>query len=149
MYKDCPANDFGLSGMTLMDYFGGLVNAPVSAEGIRTILARRALDPTALFEGETREIELASADLYKWIATSPYRVGSTGDSDNGWEHTSAGWTLTEADRKYYLMLANDIYDKYDEPTVGKSVIKITNHGIRHTDFPLFGCCGRGRNHHSS
>ena len=46
------------------------------------------------------------------------------------------------------MLANDIYEKYDEPTVGKSVIKITNFGIRHTDFPLFGgCCGR--NHHSS
>lgn len=147
MCNDCPANDYGQSGMTLLDYFGGLVNAPVSAEGIRTILARRLLDPIDMYEGETKKIELATADLYKWIATSPYRVGSTGDSDNGWEHTSAGWTLTEADRKYFLGLADEIYEKYDEPTVGKSKIRISNFGIRHSDLPLPGC--HGRNHHSS
>lgn len=147
MYKDCPADDYSLSSMTLLSYFGGLVNAPVSAEGIRTILAKRGLDCNELYMGANeRDVELATADLYKWIATSPYRVGSTGDSDNGWEHTSAGWTLTEADRKYYLQLANDIYEKYDEPTVGKSRITITNHGIRHTDFPICGC---GRKFHSS
>lgn len=148
MCNNCQASDYSISGMTLLGYFGGLVNAPVSPEGIRSILARRGLDPADAYAGaDERSVELATADLYKWIATSPYRVGSTGDSDNGWEHTSAGWTLTEADRKYFLGLADEIYEKYDEPTVGKSKIRITNHGIRHADFPLPGC--HGRNHHSS
>lgn len=134
--------------MTVVQYLGGIVNFPVAEEGVKSILAKRGVDFSYTLElVDARTLELATADLYAWIATSPYRVGSVGDSDNGWEHTSAGWTLTEADRKYYLGLANDIYDKYDEPTVGRSRIRIYNHGIRHADFPLFGCCGR--KHHSS
>ena len=139
MYNDTAANDYSTSEMTVFSYLGGLVNFPVSAEGVRSILARRGLDSTDLYAyADAKVVELATADLYAWIATSPYRVGSVTDSDNGWTHASAGWTLSDADRRYYLKLANAIYDKYDESPVGRSRIRITDHGIKHGNRPLFG-----------
>lgn len=84
-------------------------------------------DVTLLTE---RERELCLAWLYVWIAGSPTQTGSTTDEDADWKHTEGGERMSANVLKHYLDMANDIFDKYDLPTVGEEDWGFEGRGIR-------------------
>lgn len=115
---------------TILDWLCDVVNFPVSEGAAKDILIERGVDPMALLpEVDKRDKDLCKADLYVWICTSPNRRGDTSDSDNSWAHKEGGYTLSADDKKRLMALANEIYDMYDEKSVGKRVYKLSSFGI--------------------
>ena len=123
----------------LADWLADMVNFPVSAELVRSILAERDVAEDMAYADVNEQVrDLCKADMYSRIAlTSPNRLGATSDSDNGWEHSDGGYTLTKDDKDGLLAAANEIYEKYDEPTKGRKLtIRITQHGIARRSWEL-------------
>lgn len=118
--------------MTIEEYLIGSVNFEVTDDAISVILVDRNVQPNTdvslLIE---RDKELCKADLYMWVASSPNRKGVVSDSDNSWSHSDGGFTLTDADKRTYVSLANLLYDKWDEAKRARSRFKLVSHGIRH------------------
>lgn len=116
----------------LADWLADMVNFPVSAGLVRSILAERNVAEDMAYADVNEQVrDLCKADMYSRIAlTSPSRLGATSDSDNGWSHSDGGYTLAEDDKDRLLAEANEIYDKYDESTKGKKLtIRISQHGM--------------------
>lgn len=123
----------------LADWLADMVNFPVPAGLVRAILAERKVAEDMAYVDVNEQVrDLCKADMYSRIAlTSPNRLGAISDSDNGWSHSDGGYTLTESDKDRLLAEANEIYDKYDEPTKGKKqTIRITQHGIHRRGRPI-------------
>ena len=123
---------------TIEDYLYGCVNFPIPSEAINTALLKQnkrsagtLVQSTLYASMEEKDIDLCEAELYLWICTSPSRLGSVTDKDNDWEHADGGITLSDADRKYYRSLANDIYSRYSITPVGQPKVKILNFGEKH------------------
>lgn len=116
---------------TIEDYLCGLVNFDIPDSAVKSIFAKRGIIFSSAYEEvEEKPRRLAEADLYVWIAMSPSRVTSESDSDNGWTHSGKGYTLSEADKKRYLTLANAIYEEYDEePVKTKITMKVNSFGV--------------------
>lgn len=116
---------------TIEDYLCGLVNFDIPDSAVKSIFAKRGITFSSAYEEvEEKPRRLAEADIYVWIAMSPTRVTSESDSDNGWSHSGKGYTLSEADKKRYLTLANAIYEEYDEPEVKiKTTMKVNSFGV--------------------
>lgn len=115
--------------MTIESYLSGSINFDISEDAIKVILADRNIaDNTNITNLTTKEKELCKADLYMWVVTSPNRRGSVSDSDNSWSHSDGGFSLTDADKKAYISMANAIYDKYNEDKKSKTTFKIVSFG---------------------
>lgn len=116
---------------TMLDWLVDAVNFPVSRGAAEDILSARNIAADLSFaESTPRERDLAKADLYVWMCSSPTRRGDTSDSDNSWSHKEGGFTLSREDKEMLLGMANAIYEQYDEPTVTKSSMKLHSFGIR-------------------
>lgn len=127
--------------LTIKDYLANIVNFDIPSEALDAILAKRGVYGEVPFADlELRDTELCTADLYIWICTSPTKYGGVSDSDNGWSHKDSGYTLSSADKKRLIGLANDIYDKYGESKVLSSSFRISNHGIKHRNYPATSHC---------
>ena len=127
------------AGMTMEDFLYGCVNFRIPEEAMASILARVDVNPSDLYselDGRTRR--LCEAKLYEWIATSPSRIGDVSDSDNNWRHSEGGFSFSEADRRFYLSLANSIYDELDMPKVGCTKVRVKSYGIRRADIGMNG-----------
>lgn len=133
---DCP------KVYTVGDWLFGCVNFAVPEEATASIFADRSVDPTQEYskmvnvtvgEGEepkTIDARLLKADLYKWIILGPGKVNNTSDSDNGWSHSSGGYTLSESDKKLLMDEANAIYEELEPESVfGKKKIRMRSAGI--------------------
>lgn len=117
---------------TAQDWLLSCVNFEIPSSASQAILLGRGLEGSedcSMLDKKTRD--LLKADLYVWICMGASKVDSVSDSDNGWSHKGGGYTLSEADKRRMLDWANDIYDEYDEPLVGKknAIVMISN-GIR-------------------
>ena len=106
-----------------------LVNTDKTADSLLLGRGLEGSEDCSMLDKKTRD--LLKADLYVWICMGASKVDSVSDSDNGWSHKGGGYTLSEADKRRMLDWANDIYDEYDEPLVGKknAIVMISN-GIR-------------------
>lgn len=122
------------------DWLLSSVNFEIPSSASKSILLGRGLEGSedcSMLDKKTRD--LLKADLYVWICMGASKVDSVSDSDNGWSHKGGGYTLSEADKKRMLDWANDIYDEYDEPLVGKKyAIVMTSNGIRRAHESLGG-----------
>lgn len=115
---------------TVGDYLYGCVSFYVPEETILSILLKCGIESETLFSDITEEQrKLCEARLYEWVATTPSRLGEVSDSDNSWKHTQGGVSFTDADRRYYLGLANKLYDELGMEPVGRSKFKVRSHGI--------------------
>lgn len=56
--------------------------------------------------------------------------GGTSEEDADWKHTVNGERMSAGVLKQYLAMANDIFDKYDMPTVGEERWGFVGRGIR-------------------
>lgn len=124
---------------TMMDYLASSVNFDIPSEVIVRICVDRDIDYNADAMAVERNVRnLCKADLLVWMVYGVSRKGNTSDTDNGWNHTDGGYTLTEADKALFLKAANAIYEENGEKTIGKTSVKIQSYGIRPADFDTNG-----------
>lgn len=138
--------------MTIQQYLNGKVrNISVPDNAVSTIIMDAKVSPkpvpdegssssgepvTAPVTKDTdvslltdRERELCLAWLYVWVSGSPTQTGSTTDEDADWKHTEGGERMSANVLKQYLQMANDIFEKYDLPTIGEEFWGFVGRGI--------------------
>lgn len=126
---------------TIEDYLYGCLNFEIPESILPPIFYKRGVDARSTCDELGLQIvELLEADLYTKIATTtPDKLNSTTDSDNGWEHSGGGFSITDEYRNLLFAAANKIYAKYGEPLVGKNNrFKISSHGIQRARISMDG-----------
>lgn len=122
--------------MTIEKYLNGKVrNIIVPDDAIATFIVDAkcpagTTKDTDIDSLSLRERELCLAWLYVWISGSPTQTGSNSDEDADWRHTEGGERMSANVLKQYLAMANDIFDKYDEPLIGEEYYGFVGRGIR-------------------
>lgn len=66
-------------------------------------------------------LDLCTADLYMYCASTPSVKGSTEDAHGGWKHKSGGWESSAYDKRNLRQMANDIYQQYGEKIKKNSI----------------------------
>lgn len=131
---------YNVDDYTIEDYLLDTVNLNVSSSLVIPILLRRGIAPGSLLtEVEQKPRDLAEADFYVLLATTtPDRQGTVSDSDNNWEHSDGGFTLSKTYRNLLLDKANALYAQYDEPLVGSRSFKMRSHGVQRARIDMNG-----------
>jgi hypothetical protein len=116
------------SDMKVSAWMRGLLGIIVPEETIQSTLASRDTDGNMkLSDIDQRTAELLKADLYVWQSTAPSTGQSVEDADGHWKHKEGGYFLTPKDKRAILEIANGIYSKYGEATVGSgSKLRLIN-----------------------
>ena len=110
---------------TIETYLRSMVDYDISDETIATILFKRAITSGFTIDAvDQKSANLALADLYMRCSIKPTSFTGAQDSDGGWSHKDSTITMSNADRRALIVLANDIYRKYGEPV--KADIKLVN-----------------------
>lgn len=126
-------NDDNTSVYTVGDWLFGCVNFEVPQSAVDHILKNRGVDggaPYADAKDGDLDLRLLKADLFRWVVLGPGKVNNTSDSDNGWSHSSGGYTLSEYDKRLLRDEANAIYEELETENVfGKTRIKMRSAGI--------------------
>lgn len=123
----------------LADWLANTVQFPVSAGLVRAIFAKRNVAFDMLYsDANVQLVDLLYADLLVKIArTTPDRLGATTDSDNGWEHSDGGYSISKETKKELIAEANKIYKKYGEPTADvEQTWNINQGGIHRRRLPM-------------
>lgn len=125
-------NNDSTSVYTVGDWLFDCVNFEIPQGAVNKILAERGVDggePYGATVGDV-DVRLLKADLLRWIVLGASKVNSTSDSDNGWSHSSGGYTLSEYDKKLLMAEANAIYDELEPENVfGKRKTTVHSVGI--------------------
>ena len=131
MNSSCTAPKF----YTVEDWLFGCVNFEVPESAVKSILAQRNVYGSTPY-GQYDSTEgmpdkrLLRADLLKWIILGAGKTNNTSDSDNGWSHSSGGYSLSKDDKKLLMDEANAIYEELEPESVfGKKSIKVHSMGI--------------------
>ena len=116
---------------TIEQYLRGKVrNVTVPDEALLSVLAENEIDVGTAYSGLTqRQRDMALAGLYVWVAMSPTTSNKVTDKDAHWEHSEGGETMSANVLNRFLRMANDIYAKYDIPTVGNNQWGMVGRGI--------------------
>lgn len=125
-------NNDSTSVYTVGDWLFDCVNFEVPQGAVSKILAERGVDGGVPYSASVGgvDVRLLKADLLRWIVLGPSKVNNTSDSDNGWSHSSGGYTLSEYDKKLLTDEANGIYDELEpESAFGKRKTTVHSLGI--------------------
>lgn len=107
--------------LAIEQYLRGKVGFDIPDAALASIFADRAINQGDLVSNLDRKtLDLATADLYMYCASTPSVKGSTEDSHGGWKHKEGGWESSAYDKRNLRQMANDIYAKYGEKTDSKS-----------------------------
>ena len=128
--------------MTIQKYLSGKVrNISVPDDAVATIIMDADVNSVENPDKDTditlltvRERELCLAWLYVWIAGSPTQTGSRADESADWKHTEGGERMSANVLKQYLDMANEIFAKYDLPSVGEERWGFVGRGIRNPRY---------------
>lgn len=116
--------------MTVEEYLYGCVGFEVAESAIATILMDRGIESgTSVLTLDKRTKDLCKADLYMWCASTPSKIGGVEEADGYWKHKTSGVESSAFDKRNLRSMANDIYKKYGENTIGSS-IKLHSTGFR-------------------
>lgn len=80
-------------------------------------------DTTVLTE---REMDLAEGTMYYWLASLPVGGSTEKVADGGWSHSEGGWTVSKANIEEWKSRYRNLFEKWDEPLLGGSRIRIIN-----------------------
>jgi len=108
--------------MTIEQYLIGKVDFNLGSNTIAAILFDRSIaEGTNVNSVPERQRELATADVYMFLATSSTSSSSEYESDGGWQSHKSNKNVY--DRSAFLAKAKEIYDKWDEtmPTAASKV----------------------------
>lgn len=128
--------------VTIKTFLGG-VSQLMTEDGIQYVLAKRGLrgsEVLPIYEGETykdeddneveyaalseREMELAEGTAYFWLSNLPVGGSTEKVADGGWSHSEGGWTVSKANIDEWLRKHRALFEKWDEPLLVKSTIRI-------------------------
>ena len=117
---------------TIKDYLEGkLRNINIPDNALMSICADAEVDPCTEFSDATqRQKDLSLAWLYVWVAGSPVQSGGWSEEDADWKQSENGERMSAGVLKQYLAMANDIFDKYDLPSIGTEDWGFVGRGIR-------------------
>lgn len=85
---------------------------------------------TYLDELTEKQCELATAWLYVWIATGPATTARWSESDGDWSQSGGGEAYTATQLRTLLRKADEIFKKYDLPTINGNEWGMRVGGIR-------------------
>ena len=117
---------------TIEKYLQGKVRTKISEDALMSILADAEVKPKTPFEELTKkEKDLATAYLYAWAATAPSTSSRIKDADGNWSHEEGSETFDASARRHFLILANDLFKKYNLATIGSSSWGVSGRGFGH------------------
>ena len=117
---------------TIEKYLQGKVRTKISEDALMSILADAEIKPKTPFKELTKkEKELATAYLYAWAATAPSTSSRIKDADGNWSHEEGSETFDASARRHFLILANDLFKKYNLATIGSSSWGVSGRGFGH------------------
>ncbi len=117
--------------MPIEDYLRGVVSYQVADNALNSILFKRKIAAGEMASVLTEKLlDLCTADLYLWCATTPSTQNNTEDSDGGWKHVEGGWQTSAYDKRELRAMAKELYEKWGENMPGKSKMKIVHFGLR-------------------
>lgn len=112
--------------VTFENYISGKIGFEISDLALNSIRIKRniafAADVTTL---TIRTLELAEADALMWYATSSSSYTGVKDSDGGWSHQDASYSLSSTDRSGMRSTALSLYRKWGENN-GYGTIRLVN-----------------------
>ena len=134
-----------MEGMTVSKFLKSVCEL-VTDQGIQYVLAKRRLKGDELIPqpGESssssssssssdeqtvlteREMDLAEGTMYYWLASLPVGGSTEKVADGGWSHSEGGWTVSKANIEEWKSRHRDLFEKWDEPLLGNSKIRIIN-----------------------
>lgn len=119
------------TGYTIEQYLKGKVrNVTVPDEALLSILAENEIESGSAYASLTqKQRDLALAGLYVWVAMSPTTSQKVTDKDADWEHSEGGETMSANVLNRFLRMANEIYAKYNIPTVGDNRWGMVGRGL--------------------
>lgn len=116
-----------IEDMTIEDFLRGAVDYEINDNALKRILVKRQIaSESSVSSLSERELDLATADVYMWCASTPSMKNATEDSDGGWKHKEGGWQTSAYDKRQLREMANSLYEKWDETPVKASKIRIIN-----------------------
>jgi hypothetical protein len=87
--------------MTNLEALRHSVAIPVAEKSLELILINRGINRDYFYEGESREFELARADVLKHCVTQP-------------NVSEGGYSLSVSEKKELARMAAELYDKHGE-----------------------------------
>lgn len=111
--------------VSALDYLKSVTRFVILDNALVPISLKRKFDLRSdilLLDEKMRE--LATADLYVYLASSPSSFTGTVEKDFYWEHREGSYAMLQADRNFFLRLANEIYTKYGESKRGTTITLI-------------------------
>lgn len=116
---------------TIEQYLRGKVrNITVPDDALLSILMENEIASNSVyFELTERQRDLALAGLYVWVALSPTTSQKVTDKDADWEHSEGGETMSANVLNRFLRMANEIYAKYNIPSIGNNKWGFVGRGI--------------------
>lgn len=106
--------------LKIENYLRGKVGFDIPDGALQSIFADRGIAPGQYITSlERRTLDLATADLYMYCASTPSVKGSTEDAHGGWRHKDGGWESSAYDKRNLRQMANDIYSQYGERLASK------------------------------
>lgn len=107
--------------LTIENYLRGKVGFEIPDNALLTIFTDRGIYQGGTIEDiSKRTLDLATADLYMYCASTPSVKGYTKDSHGSWKHEEGGWESSAYDKRNLRQMANEIYSRYGENKVVKT-----------------------------
>lgn len=118
--------------LTIGKYLKGLVRGiNPSDDAVQVICADAGVEPELDYASATKkQKDLATAYLYKWIASPVTRSGGHDESDADWKSKKEGDQFSANMLLKYIDMANDIFEEYDLPLIGEESWGFVGRGIR-------------------
>lgn len=99
----------------------------VTDAGVEYVCAKRKIEPEYLYsELSEKDADLAEGTMYYWLASLPVGGSTEKVADGGWSHSEGGWTVSKANIEEWKSRYRDLFEKWDEPLLGSSKIRIIN-----------------------
>lgn len=113
--------------MSIEDFLRGSVSYDIPDNAMLRVLVKRQVAAGTMVSTLTEKIlDLSTADIYLWCASTPSSKSSTKDSDGDWSHEEGGWETSAYDKRQLREMAKALYDKWDEPWGATSKMVIVN-----------------------
>ena len=103
------------------------VSELVTDNGVQFACAKRKIDPCSLYgDLSEKDADLLEGTMYYWLASLPVGGSTEKVADGGWSHSEGGWTVSKANIEEWKARYRELFEKWDEPLIGKSKIRIIN-----------------------
>ena len=130
------------NAQSIEKYLQGKVRVKVTDDALLTILVDAGNSAGAKIEAgadvdtlSAKQLELATAYLYVWVASSPTMTEKVADSDGDWSHSEGGEQMSANALNRFLRMANQIFEKYGLNKVGGNSWGMVGYGFRNIRNP--------------